>query len=325
MLLYIIRHGIPDYETDTLTRDGKEQAEALSNRLFKCGINKIFSSPLGRALETAIPTSKKLGIKIQILQFASEDIYWKTLTTQDSYTQELEWGYKNRINFLGRMDSYKNDNDYRLGFYNDDLAKSSLSFLKKESDAFISSLGYLKNGIGNGYDVVNDNDEKVAIFCHQSFGLHWISYKSLLNKINTFINDYEIESKEYYRITSDTMNDDPYKSHDYPLQYCKYKVSVIIPAWNSDDTLLHTLQSIGYSRICSLFNNMLEVIVVDDGSTDDTYDSINNSDFPFKMIYIKQKHISRSAAINTGVKKASGELFVFCDSDILWVHTLGFS
>lgn len=179
MLLYIIRHGIPDYETDTLTRDGKEQAEALSNRLFKCGINKIFSSPLGRALETAIPTSKKLGIKIQILQFASEDIYWKTLTTQDSYTQELEWGYKNRINFLGRMDSYKNDNDYRLGFYNDDLAKSSLSFLKKESDAFISSLGYLKNGIGNGYDVVNDNDEKVAIFCHQSFGLHWISY--LLN------------------------------------------------------------------------------------------------------------------------------------------------
>ena len=70
--------------------------------------------------------------------------------------------------------------------------------------------------------------------------------KSLLNKINTFINDYEIESKEYYRITSDTMNDDPYKSHDYPLQYCKYKVSVIIPAWNSDDTLLHTLQAICY-------------------------------------------------------------------------------
>ena len=61
MLLYIIRHGDPIYEIDSLTERGKLQAEALAERLACAGIDRIFCSPMGRAKMTAEPTCKRLG------------------------------------------------------------------------------------------------------------------------------------------------------------------------------------------------------------------------------------------------------------------------
>ena len=67
MLLYIVRHGIPNYETDSLTPDGQKQAEAVSRRLVQAGIDEIYSSPLGRAIQTAQPTAKKLGLEMLLV------------------------------------------------------------------------------------------------------------------------------------------------------------------------------------------------------------------------------------------------------------------
>ena len=61
MLLYIIRHGDPDYTTDSLTEKGVLQAEAVGKRLFHSGIHRIFSSPMGRAKQTAEPACRLLG------------------------------------------------------------------------------------------------------------------------------------------------------------------------------------------------------------------------------------------------------------------------
>ena len=58
MKLLIIRHGDPDYTTDSLTEKGLIQAEAVGKRMFDAGIDRIFSSPMGRASMSA--RSKKL-------------------------------------------------------------------------------------------------------------------------------------------------------------------------------------------------------------------------------------------------------------------------
>ena len=63
MLLYIIRHGDPDYVTDSLTQLGLLQAEAVGARLAKAGIDKVFSSSMGRAMQTAAPTCRLLGLE----------------------------------------------------------------------------------------------------------------------------------------------------------------------------------------------------------------------------------------------------------------------
>ena len=72
MFLYIIRHGEPDYETDTLTERGILQAEAVGKRLAAVGIDEVYSSPLGRAKETAAPLCKQLGLECVIEPWSEE-------------------------------------------------------------------------------------------------------------------------------------------------------------------------------------------------------------------------------------------------------------
>ena len=72
MLLYLIRHGEPDYVTDTLTETGRRQAELAAERLAESGIDEVHASPMGRARQTAIPTAEKLGLPVIIEPWAYE-------------------------------------------------------------------------------------------------------------------------------------------------------------------------------------------------------------------------------------------------------------
>ena len=80
MPLYIIRHGDPHYPTDSLTERGVLQAEAVGKRLAAAGIDKVFSSPMGRAKQTAEPTCRLLGLECNIEPWAScrTPTCWKT-------------------------------------------------------------------------------------------------------------------------------------------------------------------------------------------------------------------------------------------------------
>ena len=72
MLLYIVRHGEPDYEKDCLTENGRLQAEAVGKRIAASGIDVIYSSPMGRARETAAPACRLLGLPCNIEEWTHE-------------------------------------------------------------------------------------------------------------------------------------------------------------------------------------------------------------------------------------------------------------
>ena len=72
MLLYIVRHGEPNYETDCLTENGRLQAEAVGKRIAASGIDVIYSSPMGRARETAAPACRLLGLPCNIEDWTHE-------------------------------------------------------------------------------------------------------------------------------------------------------------------------------------------------------------------------------------------------------------
>jgi phosphohistidine phosphatase len=72
MLLYVVRHaeaapGEPD-ELRALTPAGREQAQALAERLVRDGtrLDAVLSSPLLRARETAAAIAKELGVVVQV-------------------------------------------------------------------------------------------------------------------------------------------------------------------------------------------------------------------------------------------------------------------
>ncbi len=91
------------------------------------------------------------------------------------------------------------------------------------------------------------------------------------------------------------------------------KVSVVIPTYNRGKRLLRAIASVLYQS----YNN-LEVIVVDDGSTDNTRELIN-SFFKNHIIYIKHKqNRGVSAARNTGIRASKAPFIAFLDSDDYW-------
>ena len=91
-------------------------------------------------------------------------------------------------------------------------------------------------------------------------------------------------------------------------------VSVIIPTYNSLDFLIETISSV-------LVNDPLmyevEVIVVDDCSSDNTFQIISDRFSDIKIIR-NEKNLGVAASRNIGIKKSNGAFIAFCDADDLW-------
>ena len=89
------------------------------------------------------------------------------------------------------------------------------------------------------------------------------------------------------------------------------KISLIIPTYNRANLIENTLLSV--------FNQTIkvdEIIVVDDGSTDNTKQILEQYDIK----YIFQENQGVSSARNTGIKRAKNEWICFLDSDDIWEH-----
>jgi glycosyltransferase involved in cell wall biosynthesis len=94
------------------------------------------------------------------------------------------------------------------------------------------------------------------------------------------------------------------------------KFSIIIPAYNCERTISRTLESILFQT----FRNDVEIIVVNDGSTDSTIDVLQK--YIKNIILINKENGGSSSARNTGLRKAKGEYILFADSDDIWKENL---
>ena len=90
------------------------------------------------------------------------------------------------------------------------------------------------------------------------------------------------------------------------------RISVIIPSYNRVNLLSRAIQSVVEQTACPS-----EIIVVDDGSTDQT-ETMVATDFP-TVIYHKQSQQGVSAARNKGIQLAKSPWLAFLDSDDAWL------
>ena len=91
------------------------------------------------------------------------------------------------------------------------------------------------------------------------------------------------------------------------------RVSVVIPVYNRADLIRETLESV----LAQTYRD-LEVIVVDDGSTDETPEVLASYAHDTRVRVIQQTNQGEGAARNTGVRAARGEYVAFVDSDDVW-------
>ncbi len=90
-----------------------------------------------------------------------------------------------------------------------------------------------------------------------------------------------------------------------------FKVSVVIPTYNRSKLVCEAIES-----VLAQTYKADEIIVVDDGSTDNTKDVI--SELYGDVIVIRQKNMGVSSARNNGVYASSNNLVAFLDSDDTW-------
>lgn len=97
------------------------------------------------------------------------------------------------------------------------------------------------------------------------------------------------------------------------------RVSVIIPAWNEEVGIINTIKSI----VNNTYKN-IEVIVINDGSTDNTDQLVRNfirlygqrkNPAPIAFRYLYKANGGKSSALNAGVKLARSEIIVTSDAD----------
>ena len=92
----------------------------------------------------------------------------------------------------------------------------------------------------------------------------------------------------------------------------KVKISVVIPAYNSAQSIERAVNS-----VLAQTRPPEEIIVVDDGSVDNTADILKS--FGDKVKYIRQENAGASCARNTGINAAAGNWIAFLDADDEWL------
>ena len=171
MRLIFVRHGEPDYAHDCLTENGVVQAKCTAGRLRDEKIKAVYSSPMGRAVETASYTAKDHGLEVKTLDFMHE-IDWgddghkikygghpwtlacELLTENPEFVGSAEWN--------------------RHPFFRDNKCMKFYDRISQEFDGFLSGYGLeRKAGL---YCCREYTDDTIALFAHGGSGAVMFSH-----------------------------------------------------------------------------------------------------------------------------------------------------
>lgn len=175
MLLYYIRHGDPTYRPNMLTPLGKRQAEAVARRLSMHGIDKIYSSPSTRAVETATPTAEILKKEIELVDFTDETHAWAEMTCERE-DGKLTWMFCTKENRA--LLSSPEVRELGHKWYTHPAFTQYEEGIRRvydEGDAFLKSLGYEHVRYTGSYKYDSPSDERIALFAHAGFGSIFLS------------------------------------------------------------------------------------------------------------------------------------------------------
>ena len=163
MRIIFVRHGEPDYAHDCLTEMGRLQAVDAAERLRNEGIEEIFSSPLGRAAETAAATADLLKRPVQTLDYMRE-LHWGSIDGTPLPSDGHPWDLADLMAEEGW--DLTNPGWREHPYFRNNQVTANVDLVAKRTDEWLRTLGYEREGAF--YRCVRpDNRQKtVALFSH---------------------------------------------------------------------------------------------------------------------------------------------------------------
>ena len=163
MRLILVRHAEPNYELDCLTELGHKQAKIAAQRLINEGIEEIYSSPMGRARQTAQAFSDASRIKkIEILDFMHEIRYGPE---NDLYNEEWSpWAASDKM--ISKGQELCTENWRELPVFIGNTATIDVDNVMKNADSLLEKWGYKREGLYYRNIRSNDDQHTIALFSH---------------------------------------------------------------------------------------------------------------------------------------------------------------
>lgn len=171
MQIYIIRHGEPDYDIDSLTEKGWREAELLADRLAAMRIDDFYVSPLGRAQDTARATLDRLHREAETLDWLQEfrGTVISPKTGRRSYAWDFMPQYWTRCPELGDPEGWKQNALVATGDSAEIYEETIRGF-----NALLERYGYHRRGAL--YTTEHNSDARIALFCHFGIAMNMVSY-----------------------------------------------------------------------------------------------------------------------------------------------------
>lgn len=162
MRLILIRHGDPDYDRDCLTEKGHCEAKLLAERLMKEDIDIVFSSPLGRAQETAKYYADLSGIdEVRVLDFMEEIRYGRE---EALYESGNPWFGVQEL--ISEGWDARDSNWQEHPFFVDNTCTVDARNIFGKADEWLALQGYKREGLYYRNTGGGLADKNIALFCH---------------------------------------------------------------------------------------------------------------------------------------------------------------
>lgn len=216
-----------------------------------------------------------------------------------------------------------------IGDFFEITIKDGLTNTKVEEEIFtVMSEFQLKPWTVESFDRLNERawGKKTAIQVYKNDKLH--------EEIKDFVESLETGGKSETIMSRIRKNDNDFASAENDFVAATHtellgeksipdtvtfeqSVSIVIPAYNCIASLPYALDSIKNQNLTDKEKDLLEVVVVDDGSVDDTEGFVKSYEGIKNLEYIKQNNMGMACAGNTGVNAAKGEVILFVDADMI--------
>ncbi|HEY0782130.1 MAG TPA: histidine phosphatase family protein [Thermoanaerobaculia bacterium] len=172
LTLFVVRHAEPAYPRDALTPRGQRQARSLARRFARARLTDLFSSPLGRAVQTAGTIARATGLPCAVEPWTAELESW---AIAEGTPEEAPAWQVHPPAVRGARPPVDGDNWHRLAVWGDLPLAERFAALGRESDAFLARFGWVRDG--ERYCCEPDaSSRRVAVVCHAGFALTWLAH-----------------------------------------------------------------------------------------------------------------------------------------------------